>query len=163
MKQLSRLLLALAIMVSAGCSTVSSSLPLQFRDADTGLVLSLQASWKGFSILHEKPAWVPADLKAIVIRHPRWSTKEPYVDIKIYVYTLEQWAAHEQRGDFGIGAGGVEGELYRNAHYVFAEYSRDINFGYAPEDPGFEKGGDEAESILQNLRDQHPEAAGRRH
>ncbi len=151
----------LALLLSVGCSTVSSSLPLQFQDPDTGFVISLPESWRGFSVAPQKPERIPR-VKTLVIRHPRWSANEPYQDILIFAPTIEQWA---EGSGIALAAGGIDEELYRNSRYVFAVNNRDYgNFGGSePGEPGFVQNTREVDNILVNLRAQHPEAVGRRH
>jgi hypothetical protein len=151
----------LAVLLAAGCSMVSSSssFPLQYQDPGTGFSISLPASWRGFSVAPQKPERIPG-VKTLVIRHPRWSTSEPYQDILVFAPNIEQWA--DGRG-IALAAGGYDMELYRNSKYVFAVNNRDYgNFAYAPGDPGFVQNSSEVDDVLKNLLAQHPEAASRR-
>jgi hypothetical protein len=59
----------------------------------------------------------------IVLRHPQWTTSNPYQDIPILVFTRNQWEADKQ-GRFAIGAGGFDEEIGHNSKYVFAISSR---------------------------------------
>ena len=166
MKQLSRFLLALAIVVSAGCSTVSSSssFPLQYQNADYGFAISLPSSWKGYAIITKTwdghSAVENANSEVIehgpllTIRHPQWTAQAPLQDIPIYVYTLKQWSALDISGGFVVHSSGIEDELYHNSHYVFVVYNRDLIPDFNDENI---KGAGEVARIVQNLEDQHPE------
>ena len=150
-------LLLLAVLISAGCTVVSSSssFPLQYKDPDTGFTLSLPASWRGYSVVQQKPKRIP-EVKAVIIRHPRWSANEPYQDVLVFAPTLAQWA--EGRG-ISLATGGFDEELYRNSKYVFAVNNRDFdNWGYAPGDPEFVQNTGEVDGILVNIHRQHPES-----
>jgi len=65
----------------------------------------------------------------INIRNPRWTKANPYQDIPIMVFTIDQWNAL-QNDEFQIGAAPIgPTELGRNSKYVFAIPAR-YNFAF---------------------------------
>jgi hypothetical protein len=161
------LLLLLTGLLIAGCSTVSSSssFPLQYKNADYGFAISLPTSWQGFAVLqetwqgHHYAGEPQGDIvvergPTLIFRHPQWVANDPYQDIPIYVFTINQWDAM-QRDGFSIHAGGLEDEIYRNTRFVFVTHNRDFWTDGMPKNK-------EAMDIIANLMSEHPEAAGRR-
>jgi hypothetical protein len=122
-----------------GCGSVGSArhlsgLPLLYKNADYGLVFSLPASWKDYSVLTrqwEGETYVLAKDELlvtergpiIVLRHPKWRADHPSQDIPLLVFTRRQWQAM-QEGKFSVGAGGVWEEVMHNSTDVFAISSR---------------------------------------
>lgn len=150
----------LSALMCAGCTcqtiTASSSpTKIVYRDPQYGLKLFLPPDWKGFSVLSERwdgEAYLASnDTDAfvdhgpiILLRHPRWSQSHPWQDIPILVFTHPQWIS-EQRGDFGIYAGGFEYEIAHNHQYVFAINNR---FNWDDSIPG----SDESQQIIDENR-----------
>ena len=137
-KFLSLALLSVQVLF-AGC-TLSVAMPLpttqptisiEYQNTEYGFSFSLPVSWKGYSIITD--TWrgynngnsdITVEQGPIIsIRHPLWTSENPYQDIPIMVFTLAQWNSLQQ-GDYNVSAGGIYTELGRNAKYVFALYSR---------------------------------------
>ena len=128
----------------------STSVPtiIEYQNTEYGFSFSLPVSWKGYSIIND--IWRGYDNgnseitveqgPIISIRHPLWTSENPYQDIPIMVFTLAQWNSLQQ-GDYSVSAGGIYTELGRNAKYVFALYSR-YNFVTLP-------GMEEVKTILE--------------
>jgi hypothetical protein len=137
-KFLSLALISLQGMM-AGCTpSIATPLPttrpaisIEYRNSEYGFSFSLPASWKGYSIITD--TWRGYDNgnsnitveqgPIISIRHPLWTSENPYQDIPIMVFTLAQWNSLQQ-GSYSVSAGGFYTELGRNAKYVFGLYSR---------------------------------------
>ncbi len=129
--------IALLLLLAVSCSSSrhqSSALPVCYQNAKYDLRFLLPAAWRGHSVLLEQ--WegrtyseatrgeaVTARGLLIILRHPEWTPKAPCQDIPIMVFTRTQWAADKQ-GQFTIGAGGFDMELWHNEKYVFALSSR---------------------------------------
>jgi hypothetical protein len=124
-------------LLATGCVNAPNpqpALPLRYHNQEYGLTFFLPASWQGYSVLArqwEGTSYLPGkDTTAvtahgpmIVLRHPQWRADDPYQDIFIMVFTLNQWNSDKQ-GRFCIGAGGFEQELWHNQKYVFGMPSR---------------------------------------
>lgn len=112
---------------------------------------TLPLSWKGYSIVMSTwEGYNPENNNNVVvekgqmisIRHPLWTEKNPYQDIPIMIFSLDQWKSLQQ-GTFHIGAAPINpSKLGQNATTVFALPAR-YNFSFPT---GFE----EVEKILQN-------------
>lgn len=127
----------LAVLFNCGCTHLtrcSTEDALRFHNSQFDFTFSLPADWRGYSVLIQQWqgfTYSPAkdDLvevahgPMIVLRHPRWSAEDRYLDIPILVFTPDQWRA-DQDGKFGIGTGGFDEELWRNSKYVFAMSTR---------------------------------------
>lgn len=111
-----------------------SNSPIRYHSAQFGLLFSLPANWKGYTVLEEQweaPSYPPdkdgpvvaARGPVIVFRHPQWKADDQYQDIPVLIFTRAQWK-DEKDGKFFPYAGGVIGELWHNEKYVFALYSR---------------------------------------
>jgi len=123
-----------------------------YKNTRYGFSFSLPETWKGFSIITDK--WEGFAVQGsqnqevvetgvlISIRHPQWTSEDPWQDIPIMVFTHTQWDALK-RGDYHIGAAPIgPKELGRNTKYVFALPAR-YNFA-------FPTGHQEVEDILQS-------------
>jgi hypothetical protein len=105
---------------------------IEYRNTNYGLILSLPATWKGYSIL--EGIWEGDDSGTIVergtsitIRHPKWTDANPRQDVYIMVLTVAQWNSL-QHGNFSVSAAAIDpGELGRNRRYVFVEPPRAID------------------------------------
>jgi len=123
---------------------------VEYNNTDLGFSVSLPASWEGYSILISN--WegyssgdpgdgVAAQGPLISIVHPLSTAQQPWQDIPILVFTIEQWD-QLQREEWHIGAAPIgPAELGRNSHYVFALPAR---YNYA-----FLDGWEGVEQILQ--------------
>jgi hypothetical protein len=78
----------------------------------------------------------------IRIRHPHWTTDDPWQDIPIMVFTHAQWKFVEQDRISVSAAPFGPGEIGRNARYVFALPPR---FDY-----GDARGREEVQEILRH-------------
>ncbi len=105
---------------------------IEYRNTNYGLILSLPATWKGYSIV--QGIWEGDDSGTIVergtslaIRHPKWTEANPRQDVYIMVLTVAQWNSLQQ-GKFSVNAASIDpGELGRNRRYVFVEPPRAID------------------------------------
>lgn len=136
--------------VSAACSPApSAAKTIRYRNAKYGLSVTLPKSWKSYGIIKSTwkgKAFAPYTKDEsgplFLIRHPKWTKKQPRQDIPIQVFTLKQWAALENDA-FHIGAAPINPSLLaKNSRYVFALPAR-YNFAYLT---GYE----EVEEILQS-------------
>lgn len=170
MKRVITLMLILLLSLSLfGCKTAGSKNqvnkpPQQSQKAEKpktsivysnkkyGFDFSLPLSWKGYKIVTEK--WEGLAIGGsqgekvietgpqIMIRHPKWTEKNPRQDIPIMVFTRAQWDSL-QAGKFHIGAAPIgPSELGHNSKYVFALPAR---YNYA-----FPTGYQEVEDILKS-------------
>ena len=135
-------ILCFALVLSGvlfGCSTTNkqvSGLPIRYHNAQYDFTFYLPESWKGYSVLTEQ--WDDSHYSQtadgfvttergpfVILRHPQWTSSEPYQDIPILVFTSEQWNK-QLKGDLWPSrfAGGVMDELWHNHKYVFAISSR---------------------------------------
>lgn len=125
--------------------------PTEYINNQYGFSFSLPQDWKGYSVVPS--SWegdaigphgdVPLEHGPLIsIRNPNWTAQNPYQDIPIMIFTLNQW--NEMLRDvFHIGAAPVNPtRLGFNATYVFALPAR---YNYA-----FPTGYQEVETILQN-------------
>src|SRR2546423_12351899 len=124
-------------LLASGCAnapTHPSALPLCYHNRENALAFFLPPSWQGYSVLLQQwegisysPAKeatvVTAHGPMVVLRHPQWRADDPYQDIPIMVFTRSQWDSDKQ-GGFGIGAGGLDNEMWHNQTYVFWMSSR---------------------------------------
>jgi hypothetical protein len=137
-------LVACAAMRSTGTSaqTAPAQAPkpsaapatIVYRNAQYGFCFVLPASWKGYTILTDEWAGESPDSSqkvggpVIIIRHPKWTTANPYQDIPIWVFTPEVWKLVDS-GEVSVSAApyGPQ-ELGDNSKYVFALPPRWIGF-----------------------------------
>lgn len=121
-------------------NTGSSEQPLAYINKKYGFQINLPQSWNGFAVLQEQ--WSGKSLERSVhdqsgpqlrIRHPKYTTAEPYEDIPIMVFTHTQWHA-VRRQALGVSAAPFPpSEIARNSRYVFATPPRfyyDFATGY---------------------------------
>lgn len=101
-----------------------------YRNIQYRFCFLLPASWEGYSILTDQwKVYEPGPHQGesgpvILIRHPKWTEKEPYADIPIMVFTLAQWHLVDD-GEIILSAAPIgPSELGRNAEYVFAAPAR---------------------------------------
>jgi hypothetical protein len=154
-KYLSLALLSFQVLFAGCTSSIATPLPtaqptgsIEYQNTEYGFSFTLPVSWKGYSIITD--TWqgynngnsnITVEQGPIIsIRHPLWTSENPYQDIPIMVFTLAQWNSLQQ-GDYSVSAGGIYTELGRNAKYVFALYSR-YNFAVLP-------GMEEVKTILE--------------
>ncbi|MCL5733252.1 MAG: hypothetical protein M1334_01130 [Patescibacteria group bacterium] len=124
---------------------------ITYKNTPYGFSFVLPLDWENYSIVLDQ--WKGFTMgpngdepnergPLISIRNPRWTTKTPYQDIPIMIFTLKQWD-ELLRGNFYIGAAPINpSRLGFNANYVFALPAR-YNFA-------FPTGWEEVEKILQN-------------
>jgi hypothetical protein len=74
---------------------------IAYSNTEYGFDFTLPASWEGYSVLTED--WqgkaisgdhtgeVVESGKEIILRHPSWTKADPYQDIPIMVFSLDQW------------------------------------------------------------------------
>jgi hypothetical protein len=121
---------------------------LIYNNTQYSFSFSLPKSWEGYSIIISNWEGNPPGSDAVTehgpiisIRNPKWTQENPYQDIPIMVFTLEQWNSLQQDA-FHIGAAPIgPSELGRNTKYVFALPAR-YNFS-------FPTGYEEVEKILE--------------
>ncbi len=133
--------------LSEGCT---SSTATEYRNTDYGFSFSLPKTWKGYSTRIQEWQGFTAGSQGdtvveqgpmISIVHPDSTPQQPYQDIPILIFTIQQWN-HLQQGKWHIGAAPINpSELARNEHYVFALPAR---YNYASL-----QSWDEVESILE--------------
>jgi hypothetical protein len=113
---------------------------IEYINNQYGFRFSLPQDWKGYSIVTS--TWngdsVSRNGEVIVnalqggmisIRNPLWTSQNPYQDIPIFVFTLQQWNDLQQN-KFHIGAAPFNpSKLGANASYVFALPAR-YNYAY---------------------------------
>jgi hypothetical protein len=130
---------ATAALIVIGCqsrheASHRSEFPVRYHNQLYGLTFRLPASWQGFTVLTQQwegISYIPTkDITEvteqgplIVLRHPRWTARDPYQDIPIFVFTRNQWES-DKLGRFAIGAGGFDEEIGHNSKFVFAISSR---------------------------------------
>lgn len=123
-----------------------------YENMQYGFRFSLPKSWENYTIVKEKWEGVSivgqtADTivetgPVINIRHPMWTSQNPWQDIPIMIFTLTQWDSL-QRGEFHIGTAPTgPRQIGCNSKYVFAIPAR-YNYGFLT---GFE----EVEKILED-------------
>lgn len=125
---------------ASSSSTTTDSSSILYKNTQYGFSFILPKSWQGFSIV--TGIWEGNNVALgkitetgpmISIRHPKWTSKDPYQDIPIMVFTIDQWNLLQQ-GKISIGAAPIgPSELGRNNIYVFAlpaRYNFAFNTGY---------------------------------
>ena len=112
-----------------------------YQNKQYGFSLDLTPDWQGYSV---KTNSIKYGFK-IVLRHPKWTAKNPYEDIPILVYPLKQWQKWEATNFDGYPTAAPIGpsERGRNNLYVLATAPR-YNFDF---NTGFE----EVENIIKTL------------
>jgi|GEM_PF-1887347 len=123
-----------------------------YTNTQYGFSFSLPASWKGYSIVNDQWTGNPINSQGgqgatvhgpqILIRNPKWTSGDPYQDIPIMVFTIDQWNLVEQEKLTVSAAPIGPTELGRNSTYVFALPAR---YNYA-----FPKGFQEVDQILKS-------------
>ena len=127
--------------------------PIIYKNKKYRFDFALPQTWKGYSIIvgewggtvfDEGGAEPVGSEKGpqITIRHPHWTSDDPWQDIPIMVFTHAQWKFVEQDRISVSAAPFGPGEIGRNAHYVFALPPR---FDY-----GDARGREEVQEILQH-------------
>lgn len=112
-----------------------------YRNEQYGFMLSFPESWKGYSVKEE--SWNGEVIGAnaerienktgpqIVIRHPKWTKKNPWQDIPIMVFTRDEWKMTQPgtKATLSVSAAPVgPAELGRNNKFVFALPPRWVGF-----------------------------------
>ena len=102
-----------------------------YRNDKYGFTLALLDDWQGYSVTESQInyGW------EIVLRHPGWTEANPYEDIPILIYPIEQWTTWEATNFEGYPTAAPFGptERGRNSLYVFAtgpRYNYDFSIGY---------------------------------
>jgi hypothetical protein len=102
-----------------------------YRNDKYGFNLTLFDDWQGYSVTESQIeyGW------KIIIRHPAWTEANPYEDIPILVYPIEQWRIWETTNFEGYPTAAPIGptERGRNINYVFAtapRYNYDFSIGW---------------------------------
>src|SRR5665648_310054 len=74
-----------------------------YQNTEYGFSFSLPESWKGYTIVTDKwEGLAIRDSKVIEtgilinIRHPNWTSANPWQDIPIMIFTLSQWDSLQQ-------------------------------------------------------------------
>jgi hypothetical protein len=123
-----------------------------YSNTNYGFDVILPASWEGYSVIEdiwggyysnlvEDLGYVIINGPKIYIRHPLWTEENPWQDIHIEIYTLNQWPDVEE--EILITAPAVRpNELARNSQYVFALTGR-YNFAFGT-------GWEEVQFIISN-------------
>lgn len=123
---------------------------IEYVNTQYGFKVALPQDWKGYSIVNS--SWqgytinatgeVPSERGPMIsIRNPLWTEKNPYQDIPIMIFTLQQWD-NLQRDQFHIGAAPINPSMLNyNDHYVFALPAR---YNYA-----FPSGWQEVDKIIE--------------
>ena len=134
---------------SAKSTGGSSTFSTAYVSKEYGFRFDLPQDWKGFSVINEQ--WSGTSLDHAVpdqtgpqlrIRHPKYTSAEPYEDIPIMVFTYKQWQ-EVRKETLGVSAAPFPpAEIARNSKYVFATPPR---FYY-----NFSHGYEEVLRILQN-------------
>ena len=127
------------------------STPLLYQNKQYGFCFRLPADWKDYTIIEERWNGTVLDSQKtesgpeLVIRHPKWTTDNPWQDIPIMIFTPSQWKLVEA-DNLSVSAAPIgPDELGSNRNYVFALPPRWIGFTDA-------QGQDE----VQALMGQHP-------
>lgn len=120
-----------------------------YRNDQYGFMLVLPEDWKGYTVIQDE--WRGTEVQTgdvsetgpfISVRNPKWTEKEPYQDIPVYVFTPGQWKLVEDE-QLSLGAAPIgPSELGKNEKYIFALPAR---YNYA-----FPKGWEEVDEILKN-------------
>ena len=124
---------------------------IEYKNDEYGFSFALQESWKGYTIVIDK--WegfdvdrssdTPSQLGPIIkIRNPNGKEQNPYQDIPIMVFTLEQWQEVSNEKLSVSAAPMPPTELGRNSNYVFALPAR-YNYSYPT-------GWEEVDQIMKN-------------
>lgn len=132
-------------------SDTEQSGSILYKNTEYGFTFKLPKTWENYSIVTDKwegLAISSSDTEKVIetgpmisIRNPKWTAENPYQDIPILIFTLEQWNLLQQE-KFHIGAAPIgPSELNRNEKYVFALPAR-YNFA-------FPTGYEEVEQILE--------------
>lgn len=124
------------------CVTTPEQNWKNYKNEQYGFTLTLTEGWQGYSVTTSsiEYGW------KIIIRHPQWTEANPYEDIPILVYLIEQWKKWEENNfeDYPTAAPFGPLERGRNAQYVFATAPR-YNYDYRT-------GWEEAENIIKTLK-----------
>lgn len=107
--------------------TPATSTDIVYTNDTYGFSLTLPADWKGYTL-------VPASVQygyAVTLRHPLWTAQNPYMDIPILIYPIDQWKKWEANHFEGYPTAAPIGptERGRNTRYVFATAPR-YNFSF---------------------------------
>lgn len=113
-----------------------------YVNSEYNFQLTLPASWKGFTVILGTVQFG----ETVTLRHPNWSKENPYMDIPILVYPIEQWKTWEANNFKGYLTAAPIGptERGRNARYVFATAPR---YNYS-----FETGWEAVDTIVESLK-----------
>lgn len=128
--------MAIAVEGIIGKNTAKPESPVVYTNKQYGFEFTLPSDWKGYTIVIDKWDGMPTGDSTrkesgplINIRNPLWTKENPYQDIPIMVFTIDQWNAL-QDDEFHIGAAPIgPNELGRNSKYVFAIPAR-YNFAF---------------------------------
>jgi hypothetical protein len=101
-----------------------------YRNNQYGFTFKLPETWQRYSILSQQwtgysTGGLHGDVNTekgpqIIIRNPKWTSKNNWQPIPIMVFTLNQWNALQQLKFLVSAAAVLPTELGRNARYVFA-------------------------------------------
>ena len=148
---LSVVIVYVLITTSAYESMTPATEFLVYRNDEYGFTFALPESWKGYTIVIDK--WegfdvdrssnTPSQVGPIIkIRNPDWTEQNPYQDIPIMVFTLDQWQEVSDEKLSVSAAPMPPTELGRNSKYVFALPAR-YNYSYPT-------GWEEVDQIMKN-------------
>ena len=119
-------------------TTTPVSTTVQYKNTQYGFIVDLPQSWTGYTVVNSTWKGDPINGQAnaiatsgpmISLRNPAWTSANPYQDIPIMIFTLDQWQRMQDE-QFHIGAAPINpSELGRNSRYVCALPAR-YNFAY---------------------------------
>ena len=123
-------------------SSTSMSSATTYTNSKYGFTLDLPNSWNGYTATDTKIKYG----YSVTLRHPKWTTSVPRMDIPILVYPIKQWNIWLANNFEGYPTAAPIGptEVGRNSKYVFATAPR-YNFSFAT---GFE----EVVEIIKTLK-----------
>lgn len=123
----------------ASPSATPAKTNIVYSNTKYGFDFTLPVSWEGYSVLTKD--WQGTALsgkhagkvvesgKEIILRHPSWSKANPYQDIPIMVFSLNQWD-QVAKEEISLGAAPIgPSKLGSNSKYVFALPAR-YNFAF---------------------------------
>ena len=131
-----------AATTPATATPTSLSLPIKYNNSQYGFTFSLPADWQGYTVFTKQWTGYPLTTSGIAqtisgseiyIRNPNWTAQNPYEDIPVMVFTLDEWSQVQQEKISVSAAPFGPSELGHNQQYVFAlppRYDYDYRTGY---------------------------------
>ncbi|TRZ50943.1 hypothetical protein D4R99_05140, partial [bacterium] len=113
-----------------------------YKNDEYGFMLSLNGKWQNYTVTNDAITYG----QKIVIRHPQWTKTNPYEDIPILIYPIDQWKKWEINNFEGYPTAAPFGptERARNDRSVFATAPR-YNYDY-------QTGWEEVENIIKTMK-----------